>query len=417
MPVVFTSTLALDSQQQTHSPVIFDGEVVYGISQTPQVWLDHGIVEEDGQLSLNWNAVEALFPEGMLDDMFESYRNMLLVLARSPEIWTQRLSATLPVAQLERREIYNKTNARFNSSRLEAGFFEQVALNQNALAVLSTQDQVSYGEVAAKAMSIANMLNTFGVVPGECVGVHLSKGWEQVAAALGILKAGGAYVALDPSLPESRVLSMTEGMRFAISTRVEVERLPAYLKAICFEEVSTDLSAVAPVVSLNDLAYVIFTSGSTGRPKGVMIQHQAVMNTIVDLVQRFELSPRDRVLALSAMGFDLSVFDMFALLGVGGVVMPDAQGLREPDHWHTLMIEHQVTIWNSVPALMELLVDYVESNALTLPDSLRLIMLSGDWIPVGLPERIHKLLPAVTIIGMGERQRLRSGLSIIRLKK
>lgn len=402
MPVVFTSTLALDSQQQKHSPVIFDGEVVYGISQTPQVWLDHGIVEEDGKLSLNWNAVEALFPEGLLDDMFESYRNMLLALAHSPDVWTQHLSSTLPVAQIARRESYNKTDARFNINRLEAGFFKQAALDQNATAVLSTQGSVRYGELAAQAISLANSLKALGVAPGECVGVHLAKGWEQVAASLGILKAGGAYVALDPSLPESRLVSMSQGMRVAISTRSESARLPASLKLICFEDVLPSDLEVSPALSLDDLAYVIFTSGSTGRPKGVMIQHLAVMNTIADLVQRFELSSSDRVLALSAMGFDLSVFDMFALLGVGGaIVMPDAQGLREPDHWYRLMVENRVTIWNSVPALMELLVDYVESNALELPDSLRLIMLSGDWIPVGLPGRIRKLLPTVHIISMG----------------
>ena len=402
MPVVFTSTLALESQQQTHSPVIFDGEVVYGISQTPQVWLDHGIVEEDGKLSLNWNAVEALLPEDMLDDMFESYRNMLLVLASSPDRWNQRLNSTLPPAQLARREAYNNTDAIFNIDRLEAGFFEQAAKYQNTTAVFSTQGPVLYGEIAERAISIANGLSELGMAPGECVGVHLSKGWQQVAAALGILKAGGAYVALDPSLPESRLISMSEGMRFAISTLTESAHLPVSLKPICFEDLLLNISAVSPAVSLDDLAYVIFTSGSTGRPKGVMIQHRAVMNTIADLVRRFELNPSDRVLALSAMGFDLSVFDMFALLGVGGaIVMPDAQGLREPDHWHKLMVENQVTIWNSVPALLELLVDYVESNALDLPHSLRLIMLSGDWIPVGLPERIKKLLPTVTIIGMG----------------
>ena len=403
MPVVFTSTLALESRQETHSPVIFDGEVVYGISQTPQVWLDHGIVEEDGQLSLNWNAVEALFPEGLLDDMFEAYRNMLVGLADSPEIWIQPLESKLPVLQLTRRDAYNATDVDLNISRLEADFFEQALRSKDTPAVLTINGHVvSYGDLAEKALSIANMLHGNQVAPGECVGVHLAKGWEQVAAALGILKAGGAYVALDPSLPESRLEVMSAGMRFVISTRAHATQLPASLMAICFEDVARDTSALSLDLSLADLAYVIFTSGSTGRPKGVMIQHQAVMNTIADLVQRFNLSHADRVLALSAMGFDLSVFDMFALLGIGGsIVMPDPQGLREPDHWHKLIVEHQVTIWNSVPALMELLIDFVESNALDLPASLRLIMLSGDWIPVGLPERIQKLLPTVTIISMG----------------
>ena len=41
------------------------------ITQTPQVWLDHQVIEDAGGLLFNWDAVEELFPPGLLDDMFE----------------------------------------------------------------------------------------------------------------------------------------------------------------------------------------------------------------------------------------------------------------------------------------------------------------------------------------------------------
>ena len=59
MPIVFTSTLTQERRTRAVSAL---GTMVYGISQTPQVWLDHQVSEQEGMLVLNWDAVEALFP-------------------------------------------------------------------------------------------------------------------------------------------------------------------------------------------------------------------------------------------------------------------------------------------------------------------------------------------------------------------
>jgi amino acid adenylation domain-containing protein len=153
---------------------------------------------------------------------------------------------------------------------------------------------------------------------------------------------------------------------------------------------------------VDDLAYVIYTSGSTGQPKGVMIDHRGAANTILDLNDRFGVGPGDAALSVSSLGFDLSVYDIFGLLAAGGrVVLPDATQWREPAEWFALMHEHRVTVWNSVPALMEMLVEHVASRGEQWPASLRLVLLSGDWIPVGLPERIRALGAGVEVISLG----------------
>jgi yersiniabactin nonribosomal peptide synthetase len=92
MPVVFTSALGTsdgdflpDSGWLTPS---------WGISQTPQVWLDHQVYESSGYLCLNWDAVESLLPQPLLDKMFGHYIELLKMLARKPECWS------LPLNQL-----------------------------------------------------------------------------------------------------------------------------------------------------------------------------------------------------------------------------------------------------------------------------------------------------------------------------
>ncbi|MGO4833553.1 amino acid adenylation domain-containing protein, partial [Rhizobiaceae sp. 2RAB30] len=148
-----------------------------------------------------------------------------------------------------------------------------------------------------------------------------------------------------------------------------------------------------------DLAYVIFTSGSTGTPKGVMIDHRGAANTVADLNNRFSVSSHDKVLALSSLSFDLSVYDIFGTLAAGGViVMPDATRAKEASHWRDLVREHGVTIWNSVPALMQLAIEGTRGASLS---SLRLVMLSGDWIPLNLPDRIRPAAPDAEIHSLG----------------
>ena len=151
-----------------------------------------------------------------------------------------------------------------------------------------------------------------------------------------------------------------------------------------------------------DLAYVIYTSGSTGVPKGVMIEHGGALNTINDINARFGVSAEDRVLALSAFNFDLSVYDVFGLLSVGGaVVLPEPGAHREPAQWARLAARHRVTVWNSVPTLMEMLADHLRAQDMAEVPPLRVVMMSGDWIPVTLPGRIHDLVPGTEIWSLG----------------
>ncbi|HEU4595055.1 MAG TPA: amino acid adenylation domain-containing protein, partial [Pyrinomonadaceae bacterium] len=139
-----------------------------------------------------------------------------------------------------------------------------------------------------------------------------------------------------------------------------------------------------------NLAYIIYTSGSTGRPKGVMINHLGAANTVADMNERYGVGAGDRVLALSSLSFDLSVYDILGTLAAGAtIVVPDPSATPDPSHWLDLLVAEEVTIWNSAPALMEMFMQHVSGSDATLPDALRLVLMSGDWIPVKLPDQIR----------------------------
>jgi non-ribosomal peptide synthetase component F len=133
---------------------------------------------------------------------------------------------------------------------------------------------------------------------------------------------------------------------------------------------------------------VIFTSGSTGEPKGVELTHRAAANTVEDINERHGIGPDDRVLAVSALDFDLSVYDIFGLLGAGGaLVLVNEDERRDAQRWRDLAARHGVTVWNSVPMLLDML---VAASGGQVPPSLRLALVSGDWVPLDLSARLSE---------------------------
>ena len=409
LPVVFTSLLA-ERFAAGPPPTAWLGEMVYGISQTPQVWIDHQVFEEDGALVFHWDARDGLFPPGLLSDLFAAYRGLLARLAGDPAAW-EEAPRLVPAAQLAERERANATAAPLPAERLEELFAASARRSPQAPAVLWAGGGLSYGDLDRRATGLARRLRDLGIGPGDRAAVVLEKGWEQAAAVLGILRAGAAYLPVDPGLPrERREHLLRHGeVRCAVTLRrlAEDPEGPEGLRRLCLDEEAGESGGrggrlPGGTAGPEDLAYVVYTSGSTGLPKGVAIDHLGAVNTVLDINRRFAIGPEDRVLALSSLSFDLSVWDLFGLLAAGGAaVLPDPEARRDPAHWLERMRRHGVTVWNSVPALMEMLVEHLEGRGEALPASLRLVLLSGDWIPVGLPDRIRRLAPTARVVSLG----------------
>ena len=403
MPVVFTSTL----NQAIPAPDARDWqtEMIYSVSQTSQVYLDHQVSEIAGALVFNWDAIAALFPAGMLDQMFAAYRQLLHQLATEAAPWQTRPQ----LAPIDYLDTLNQTDASLTTAAplLHILFWQQVQQQPHHPAIIAPDQTLTYRELAQQVQGLAQRLQPI-VTPNQLVAVSMEKGWQQVVAVLGILTAGAAYVPIDPSLPPERrgqLLKDTAAQVVLTTTATpdwpaEVTQIPVSLQS--WQE--PPLLAADGRSRPTDLAYVIYTSGSTGTPKGVMTDHQGAVNTILDINQRFGVGNGDRIFALSSLSFDLSVYDIFGTLAAGAtLVIPAAAQVHNPGHWRQLLTQHQVTIWNSVPALLQLLIAELEATAAAAQPSLtlRLALLSGDWIPLTLPEKFKHHCPTAQLISLG----------------
>ncbi len=416
MPVVFTSMLGMSMEgrdqyssdrNETSNPL---AEVTYSNSQTSQVWLDNQVIELNDGLTVVWDTIDGLFPEGMLDDMFDAYKNIFTDLLQ--EACWEKIPRVVPQKQLDIRAVLNNQSMDLEEALLHTAFERAAASDPDKVAVKQGEMSINYGQLNRWSDGLALALRQRNVKPNKLVGIVMRKGWEQVVALLAVLKSGAAYLPIDAEQPAQRIQELlSQGdCSVTLSQAGSTGALPADIHNIVVSKEILECNdtglkerILPPAInSWSDIAYVIFTSGSTGKPKGVVIDHRGAVNTIEDINRRFEISSSDSVLALSSLNFDLSVYDIFGMLSVGGsIVIPEDNVKKEVKTWFQLVKQHGVTVWNTVPALMGLFTEYCEQVGEPAINQLRLVMMSGDWIPVDLPDRIKNLNEECKVVSLG----------------
>ena len=415
MPVVFTNApkdpAGGDASVATAARKL--GNFVYAINHTSQVWLDNHVSEEDGALACNWDCVEELFPQGLPDDMFAGFMSLLRRLAQDDSAWrlthAEMSALLLPAGQQEQRAALRANEAPVPDVLLQDLFVEQAQARPEATALVAGGRRMTYAELLELSTRWGHTLRQLGASPNTPVAIVMEKGWEQIAGAMGVLMSGAACLPIDPYVPAERLRYLLDNSGAGIiltqswlEASMQWPEGPRRLSVDTEDVSATEATPLDPASTPDDLAYVIYTSGSTGLPKGVTIAHRGIVNAILQTQERFGVGPDDRVLAVTALHHDMSMFDIYGTLAAGGtLVMPTPEGRRGPAHWSELMLREGVTIWNSVPAMMEMLLEFGEGRDEVIPDSLRLAFLGGDWIPLNIPDGLASHAASAQVVSVG----------------
>jgi amino acid adenylation domain-containing protein len=332
-----------------------------------------------------------LFDHSTIGRMIGHFQVLLEGIVESPE---SRLSELPLLTEAEQHQLlreWNDTTRGYCQGLCVHELFEaQVERTPDAAAVVFGNERVSYRELNERANRLASYLRGRGVGPEICVGLCLERSPAMVTAMLGVLKAGGAYVPLDPAYPKERLTYMLEDSQAAVllTERRLLDRFELSLATpVCVDAEQEKIAderaenLTGGAVAQN-LAYVIYTSGSTGKPKGVAIEHRS---TVTMLRWAGEVLPHENyagVLASTSICFDLSVYELFVPLSVGGTVILAENALQLP----ALPAAEEVTLINTVPSAMA---ELVRING--VPGSVRVVNLAGEPLQGTLVERVYGL--------------------------
>ncbi|WP_033443649.1 AMP-binding protein [Saccharothrix sp. NRRL B-16314] len=204
-PVVFASASGQAGGSRERMPLRWLGEQVHGLSQTPQVLLDHQVFEDVDGLEFNWDCVEELFRPGVLDAMFDAHSGLLRALA-APDggAWSEPLPDLRPADQVRLADRANATTGSVPAELLADRLVERAELDPDGIAIVADDTTLDFRRLRAHVRALAAQLRARGAGPGEIVSVRLPKSAAQVVAAVAVTLTGAAYLPLDPGLPAAR---------------------------------------------------------------------------------------------------------------------------------------------------------------------------------------------------------------------
>ena len=402
MPYVFTSAIGLLNSMDAES---LKGMVSgIGISQTPQVFIDCQVMDGPFGMQVNWDIRRNVFKEGMTEDMFGLFGDILNAIADGADL-EAAASRSFPAYQGDIFAKANDTAFALPEHLLHEKILSIAEKMPEKTAVVADGQKYTYRELIGISGGIAEKLKAAGFSKGEPVGLLSGKSVYQPAGAIAVLAGGGVYVPISAEQGANRISSIISraGIKLFLTVSTDTTVYPESVVRINMDEAGSGVLETVPGISLTDQAYIIFTSGSTGEPKGVVISHGAAVNTIEDINRRCSVGSEDSVLGVSQLNFDLSVYDIFGLLSVGGtLVYPEDSRKKEPSYLAQLIAENGVTVWNSVPSLLKMVMLYMDADS-SHPDisTLRLVMLSGDWIPLDLPDQLLGYSENALVVSLG----------------
>jgi amino acid adenylation domain-containing protein len=315
-----------------------------------------------------------------------------------------RLAAIGVLGAGERRQVVEGWNAtRREYARdvtVPALIYAQAQRTPHAVAVRQDEQTLTYGELWSRSAALAAELRRHGVGPDVLVGICAERSLELVVGLLGILQAGGAYVPIDPSYPAERIAYMLGDA--APGVLLTQPALRAHLPP--FAGVCLDLPANGPAASegpvpptavrLEHLAYTIYTSGSTGRPKGAGNTHGGLLNRLQWMQEQFGLTPADRVLQKTPIGFDVSVWEFFWPLMTGAeVVLAQPEEHKDGLRLAERIVRQGITTLHFVPPMLQAFLETPGVRACA--QTLRRVICSGEALGGAVQRQCWATLPGV----------------------
>ncbi|MFP7608072.1 amino acid adenylation domain-containing protein [Serratia quinivorans] len=397
LPVILTNCLGWETLP-THAPVrYFDG-----VTQTPQVAIDIRLTQDaDKNLLL---CVD--YAEQALDG--EQVQAMLDALQRRVMLMCQQAELEIAPAQFIDYQHYrhNHDEAAFSAYPYLAQLAERLFNDpQPRPALICDQQTLTYPQLGEQVAAVMANLQQRGLGPGSVLALYLARSPEHVTISLACALLGIIWVPIDINSPPERTAYLLTNCRpDLVVQRGELETpngiTPAALLAPTTGNAALpDSQTLTERSASSEASYYLYTSGTTGKPKCVVLNNRATANVIGQTLQRWAVTADDVMISVTPPHHDMSMFDLFGSLSAGAtLVLPAPHQEKDAISWNQLVERHRVSLWCSVPAILEMLLTCKTEDSLR---SLRLVAQGGDYIKPATVQQLRGLRPDISLFSLG----------------
>ncbi len=379
-----------------------------GVTQTPQVAMDLRL-HLDAQRHL---VVSVDYATQALEDGFVAA--FLSAVQRAIATLCQQGDLVLGANAWQTFDHYHANSA--NDCAYADAFLQRIYDNlygetQSATALWHNGAAISYRALGEQVETLRCHFAAQGLSEGNVVALCLPRSPNHIAATLACALSGLIWVPIDARSPQERLAYLLTHCRPSLivsdqtlaalseggASQVNILMIDSLLQTPTAERCAAlDLDALSRKTSG---CYYLYTSGTTGKPKCVVVNNLATANVVAATQAKWQITRRDVCFSVTPLHHDMSVFDLFGTLSAGAaLVVPDAQQDKNALAWNQLVQRHQVTIWCSVPAILEMLLACEMPSALM---SLRLIAQGGDYIKLQTIAYLRQQLPHVVLYSLG----------------
>ncbi|TYQ29818.1 amino acid adenylation domain-containing protein [Pseudanabaena sp. UWO310] len=349
------------------------------------------LVEADGLIGkLEYNT--DLFDEATITRMLAHFQTLLAGIVTNPD----RSLSALPLLPLEEeQQLLAWSQAQttpVTNACIHQLFEAQVQRTPDAIAAIAGDRQITYQELNQRANQLARYLQHLGVKSESLVGLYVERSIDMLVGLFGILKAGGAYVPIDPNYPSQRLEFILSDAKVSVllTQRTLIEKIPQFIDSVTAPVIliDGDWEKIASAsrdnlelgsVQSDHLAYIIYTSGSTGQPKGVMVEHHSLVNYTEAAIAEYGISDRDHVLQFASIGFDAAAEEIFPCLSTGATLsLRSEEMLGAIASFLQTCADWQISVLDLPTAFWHQMMTEMTDRQLTLPDTIRLVILGGE---------------------------------------
>ncbi|WP_456296009.1 amino acid adenylation domain-containing protein [Vibrio sp. AK197] len=398
LPVVLTNALSW-SLPSLQSGV----ELVSAMTQTPQVAMDLRLsFDQQRNLIISVDYATQAIEDGLVTAFLGSLQH---VMSQVRERQTLELK---PGDFISRQHLTrNSANEQFQCSQFLQRIYDNLyGQHSQAIALWHNESAISYQHLGEQVDRVRRHFVDLQLKQGDVVAICLPRSPEHVVMTLACALSGLIWVPIDARSPSERLdYLLTHCDPQLILANQAISASHASVKLVDDLLLSLPRAQTLPerdyaaASSALTAGYYLYTSGTTGQPKCVVVNNQATSNVIGATIAQWQMTRRDVGISVTPLHHDMSVFDLLGTMTVGAsLVLPDAEQDKNALLWNQLVKRHQVTIWCSVPAILEMLLACEMSDDLA---SLRLVAQGGDYIKPKTIAYLRQHLPALSLYSLG----------------